>query len=116
MCGAKGSKDRILWHRDQSYARVSDQWGPQERWPHSRKKLLVKASETPCSCWIIRAGHFGGDIPYTYKVLLRVAQSCERSELPWVEVPLPAYAASVVAKTFPVGNNPFRGTGWLEQP
>ena len=36
-----------------------------------------------------------------------------RSELPWVEVPLPAYAASVVAKTFPVGNNPFRGTGWL---
>ena len=36
-----------------------------------------------------------------------------RSELPWVEVPLPAYAASVVAKTFPVGNNPFRGTGQL---
>ena len=55
-------------------------------------------------------------MPYTYKVLLRVAQSCERSELPWVEVPLPAYAASVVAKTFPVGNNPFRGTGWLERP
>ena len=65
---------------------------------------------------IIRAGHLRGDIPYTYKVLLRVAQSCERSELPWVEVPLPAYAASVVAKTFPVGNNPFRGTGWLERP
>ena len=56
-------------------------WGPQERWPHSRKKLLVKASETPCSCWIIRAGHFRGDMPYTYKVLLRVAQGwrCEAS-------------------------------------
>ena len=50
-------------------------------------------------------------------VLLRVAQGLAmRSELPWVEVPLPAYAESVVAKTFPVGNNPFRGTGWLEQP
>ena len=56
-------------------------------------------------------------MPYTYKVLLRVAQGLAmRSELPWVEVPLPAYAESVVAKTFPVGNNPFRGTGWLEQP
>ena len=30
------------------------------------------------------------------------------SELPWVEVILPFYAESVVAKTFPVGNNPFR--------
>ena len=101
----------------QSRSEVSGQWGPQERWPHSRKKLLVKASETHCSCWIIRAGHFRGDIPYTYKVLLRVAQGLAmRSELPWVEVPLPAYAESVVAKTFPVGNNRFRGIGWLEQP
>ena len=51
--------------------------GPPAGLPHSRKKLLVKASETHCSCWIIRAGHIRGDIPYTYKVLLRVAQSCD---------------------------------------
>ena len=31
-----------------------------------------------------------------------------RSELPWVQVVLFFYAESVVAKTFPVGNNPFR--------
>ena len=30
-----------------------------------------------------------------------------RSELPWVQVVLFFYAESVVAKTFPVGNNPF---------
>ena len=31
-----------------------------------------------------------------------------RSELPWVQVVLFFYPESVVAKTFPVGNNPFR--------